>query len=196
MNGWDMALLRQRIGSAGYSTHQFSYNSTSTDIEQVVEELKIFVVKIDAEYVHYVCHSLGGLVVRHFLDAHNDLPHGRIVTLGTPHNGSSTAHLLNSNSFTSMILGESMNAGLLGNAPAWTGELEIGVIAGDVSLGMGKLFQGMDEPNDGTVSVEETLLENRTDHIKLPVSHTGLMLSKTVADETVNFLKQGKFTKN
>jgi len=196
MNGWDMSLLRSRLKNAGYTTHQFSYSSTSTNIDLIVDDLWDFVKKIDAETIHYVAHSLGGLVIRHFLHSYPDVPPGRIVTLGSPHNGSDAARFLNQFDLTSMIMGESLNTGLLGNAPDWKNKRELGSIAGDVGLGMGKLFSGLEEPNDGTVSVKETILENSTDHIQLSVSHTGLLLSKRTADLILNFLKQGKFTKN
>ncbi len=196
MNGWDMTFMRNRIADAGYAVHQFSYSSTSSSIEQIVEELHDFVEAIDTDTIHYVGHSLGGLVIRHFLHSYPDSPEGRVVTLGAPHNGSGTAHVINQFNLGSMFLGESLNSGLLGNAPEWTGERELGSIAGDVGIGMGKLFSGLESPNDGTVTVEETLLENSTDHVQLSVSHTGLVLSKTVADETLNFLKQGEFAKN
>ena len=196
MNGWDMTFMRNRIEDAGYTAHQFSYSSTGSSIEEVVQELHDFVKEIDAKTIHYVGHSLGGLVIRHFLHAYPKSPKGRVVTLGTPHKGSGAAHFFNQYNLGAMFLGESLNSGLLGNAPEWTGKRELGSISGDVGVGMGMMFSGLDSPNDGTVSVEETLLENGTDHIQLSVSHTGLILSKTVADETLNFLKQGKFTKN
>lgn len=196
MNGWDMTLLRSRIADAGYSTHQFSYKSTSTNIDQIIFDLNEFVEKIDAEKVHFVCHSLGGLVVRHFFDRYPKEVTGRIVTLGSPHKGSNAAHFLNRFSLTSKILGESLNAGLLGNAPLWSGERELGSVAGTASFGMGKLFPDLKEPNDGTVSVEETILENTVDQIQLPVSHVGLLMSKNTADETLHFIKYGNFTNN
>lgn len=196
MNGWDMTLLRSRIADAGYSTHQFSYKSTSTNIDQIIFDLNEFVEKIDASTIHFVCHSLGGLVVRHFFDRYPKAITGRVVTLGSPHNGSNAAHFLNRFSFTSKILGESLNAGLLGNAPLWSGECELGSIAGNVGFGMGRLFPDLKEPNDGTVSVEETALKNMTDHIQLATSHTGLLMSKNVADETLYFIQNGKFVNN
>ncbi len=201
MNGWDMGILRQRIAEAGYTTHQFSYSSTSSSVDEIISQLHDFVKGINANVVHYVCHSLGGLIVRHFLAAYDDLPPGRVVTLGTPHNGSGAAKFFNQYqvghfNIGSMLLGESLNAGLLGDAPEWRGDRDIGVIAGTSGLGLGKLFQELEEPNDGTVSVAETRLENCTDYLELPVSHTGLLISKKVADQTINFLKYGKFDKN
>lgn len=194
MNGSDMSLLRERVSEAGFVAHQFSYDSVGTDIKKIVEDLHIFVEALESDVVHYVCHSLGGLIIRHYLHAYPDATPGRTVTLGTPHNGSGAAHFFNQYNMASMLLGQSLKAGLLGNAPDWIGERELGVIAGDLSLGLGNIFSGLEEPNDGTVSVSETLLENCRAHLCLPVSHTGLVLSKTASDETVKFLIDGKFS--
>ncbi len=196
MNGWDMSFMRNRIEDAGYIAHQFSYSSTGSSIEEVVQELHDFIEEIDANTIHYVGHSLGGLVIRYFLHAYPKSPKGKVVTLGTPHQGSGAAHFFNQYNLGAMFLGESLNSGLLGNAPEWTGKRKLGSISGNVGVGMGMLFTGLDSPNDGTVSVEETMLENSADQIQLAASHTGLILSETVAEETLNFLKQGKFTKN
>ncbi len=196
MNGWDMTLLRSRISDVGYDTHQFSYSSTSSNIELIVEELRIFVEELDAETVHFVCHSLGGLIVRHYLEHYPSTTQGRIVTLGTPHNGSGTAHFFHKFNLATMLLGESLNAGLLGNAPEWKGQRELGSLAGNLGFGIGSLFKDLDSPNDGTVSVNETVLENSSAHLQLSVSHTGLVLSKEVADEVLYFLKEGRFSKN
>lgn len=194
MNGWDLSLLRHRVADAGFATHQFSYHSISQSIEVIVQEVHNFVSGINADEIHYVCHSLGGLVVRHFLYAYRDLPPGRIVTLGTPHQGSGVARYFNQHRIGMMLLGESINAGLLGNAPPWDGQREFGSIAGINSFGMGMIFQEMHELNDGTVTVTETKLENATAHLELPVTHTGLVLSATVAEEVIYFLQHGYFT--
>lgn len=194
MNGWDLSLLRHRVTDAGFATYQFSYHSTSQAIEATVQEIHDFVSSINADEIHYVCHSLGGLVVRHFFHAFQDLPPGRVVTLGTPHQGSGVARFFNQHRIGMMLLGESINAGLLGNAPPWDGQRELGSIAGISSFGMGMIFQDMHEPNDGTVTVSETRLENATAHLELPVTHTGLVVSAIVAEEVIHFLKHGYFT--
>ncbi len=193
MNGWDMSLLRSRIADAGYSTYQFSYHSTSANVEEITSELNEFIENIHSETIHYVGHSLGGLVIRHFLKRYPNTPNGRVVTLGSPHNGSNAAHFLNRYEFTSKILGESLNTGLLGNAPPWSGRRELGSIAGNVGFGMGVIFPDLKEPNDGTVSVDETKLENMAEHLLIPTSHTGLLLSKSAADQTLYFLKHVRF---
>jgi hypothetical protein len=67
------------------------------------------------------------------------------------------------------------------------------VIAGTRSMGLGRFFAGFREPNDGTVAVRETRIEGATDHVELPVSHMGMMLSARVARHTAHFLRDGRF---
>jgi hypothetical protein len=76
----------------------------------------------------------------------------------------------------------------------WAGERDLGVIAGDLSLGLGRLVGSLEGPNDGTVLVEETALEGASDHRVLRVSHSGMLFNRNVADETAAFLRDGRFT--
>ncbi|MDH5241491.1 MAG: hypothetical protein OEW73_11970, partial [Gammaproteobacteria bacterium] len=69
----------------------------------------------------------------------------------------------------------------------------IGVIAGTVPLGLGRLFTDFNEDNDGTISVSETRLQGARDHLILPVSHKGMLVSADVADQAAAFLKRGEF---
>lgn len=69
----------------------------------------------------------------------------------------------------------------------------LGVIAGTRPVGLGRLFARFDEPNDGTVAVRETELHGMSDHLLLPVSHLGMMLSRKVVDECARFLRGGHF---
>ncbi|PKL94433.1 MAG: alpha/beta hydrolase, partial [Gammaproteobacteria bacterium HGW-Gammaproteobacteria-8] len=70
---------------------------------------------------------------------------------------------------------------------------EVGAIAGTASFGLGRLFARLEPPHDGTVSVAETRIDGLADHLELPVSHTGLVLSRPVADAVARFLHQGRF---
>jgi hypothetical protein len=70
----------------------------------------------------------------------------------------------------------------------------LGVIAGNRSLGIGRLFARFSEPNDGTVAVRETQLDGAADRITLPVSHLGMMASPEVASQTAHFLREGRFS--
>ena len=195
VNGLDMILLRKQLEHAGYDTRRFSYHSVrSTPVENALA-LQTFSETVKSTVIHYVCHSLGGLVVRHLFYNYPQRTPGRVVTLGTPHNASSAARALTRFAPARLLFGRSTHQGLVGNVPPWRGTHEIGVIAGTVRFGLGLLVSGVPEPNDGTVAVSETILKGMTDHITVSTSHTGMLFSKAAADQTIHFLKNGHFLK-
>ena len=148
--------------------------------------------------VHFVAHSLGGLVVLNFLNQFPDFPVGRVVLLGSPVLGSNSARQLANNSFGGRLLGRSMDENGLLNGVSFkqNGSQEIGMIAGTLSFGLGALLGsggGKNEPDDGVVSVSETRMKGLTDHICVGVSHSGLLVSRRVAEQASVFLKTGNF---
>ena len=76
----------------------------------------------------------------------------------------------------------------------WTHARELGIVAGSQPIGVGQLLAAFDEENDGTVAVSETRMPGAADHIVLPVSHLGMLVSARVARETGTFLTQGRFS--
>ena len=193
MTGLEATLFRHRLAQYGYAVRQFHYRSMTAMPEDVVAELKAEVVTMAAP-VHLVGHSLGGLLLLRFVAAHPELPLGRMVLLGSPVNGSRSARAFAALPGASVFFGSLAGGELLhGAAPRWQGSTEVGVIAGDHSLGFGRFIGHLPEPNDGTVAVDETRLEGATDHIVLPVSHTGLLVSEAVVGATVRFLSSGRF---
>lgn len=193
LNGAEMWRLRQRLKAAGYDCYQFKYHSLKTSPKENAALLNDFVQSIDSPVKHFVCHSLGGLVLLHLFDLYPFQKPGRIVLLGTPVNGSAVAYRLNSTRLTRWSLGKSTEHGLLGDRPVWMKSRDLGVIAGTFPLGIGLLVGGLDLPHDGTVSVEETYLGGATDAITHPATHLGLLYSKDVAIQVVTFLRAGKF---
>jgi len=193
MNGTEMWRLRQRLKQAGYECHQFKYSSLKKSPEENAESLYEFTNTIDAPVIHYVCHSLGGLVLLHLFDKHIIKQQGRIVLLGSPVNGSEVARRLYKRRFTRCSLGRSVEQGLLGGRPVWINSRDLGVIAGTFPVGVGLIVGGLESPHDGTVSVEETYLGGATDFMAYPASHFGLLYSLEVAVQTVTFLRAGKF---
>ena len=193
MNGMGMGLLKWRLQKTGFMTRTFHYHGLQSTPEENADTLHRYLQAIDSPVVHFVCHSLGGLIVRHLLCRYPDCKPGRTVCLGTPHQASSAAKSLFRILPGRWLLGHSIEQGLLGGIPPWNHDHELGVIAGNLRLGMGLLIPGIPKPSDGTVAVQETMLEGMTDHIILPVSHTGLLLSSRVAMQTVYFLQHGRF---
>jgi pimeloyl-ACP methyl ester carboxylesterase len=193
-NGWEMALLRLRLAAVGYRTVQFTYPTVRLSPEKNAKDLQAFIdKKIEAETLHFVAHSLGGLVIRYLFHNFPQQRPGRIVTMGTPHQGSSAAASLVHTPSGRLLLGESFEHGLSGDVPPWTHGHEIGVIAGSAGIGIGRLVTHLGRPNDGTVAVVETYLPNTTDHIIIPVTHIGMLLSDEVIYQTRCFLRHGRF---
>lgn len=193
MNGWDMALFRRRLKAAGFIPYQFVYRSMMHSPAENAVYLNDFIKTIRAPTLHFIGHSLGGIVLRHLFHRYPQNRPGRIVTLGTPHLGNEVARRMMRSPRWQSFLGKSIEQGLLGDVPPWDNPHELGSVAGYRSAGMGRLFVHFDEPNDGTVMVSETRLPNAKDYIALPVNHSGMIFSARVVAQTVTFLKTGTF---
>jgi len=193
MNGLEFWRLRRNLERAGYDCHIFKYHVWGKPLTETAARLHEFAEGLDAPVVHFVAHSLGGIVVMHLFDQFPFAKPGRIVLLASPVNGSVVAKRLNSIALTRWMLGQSMELGLGGSVPRWNGWREIGIIAGSLPLGVGLIIGGPSFPHDGTVSVEETGLKGATDSIILPVSHMGMLFSSEVARQVITFLRAGRF---
>ncbi len=193
MNGIDMTLLQNRFKKAGYSSSRFRYKSINTTPVDNAHKLAEYINQIESDQIHFVCHSLGGLVLRHCLNLHPLDKPGNIVMLGTPNQTSIAAKTLSSWPGGSLLLGKSVDNGLLGPLPAWSGKQNIGVVAGDLRLGMGLIIPNIPTPSDGTVSVAETRLAGMRDHITLHASHFGLLLSKETFIQAKHFIELTEF---
>jgi len=193
MNGLETILLRNRLASAGFAPSVFHYPSMQAALPEVTAALAAHARALGGP-VHLVGHSLGGLVIFETFETQGDLPPGRIVLLGSPVQGSRAARALAEWSFGSQLLGRLAATELTREkGRAWRWPREIGLIAGSRSAGMGRIFAELPEPNDGTVSVDETRLAGATEHRVLDVSHTGMLLSSRVAASAGAFLSHGRF---
>lgn len=187
-----MFLLRRRLQRAGYRVYQFSYRSVACDLGENATQLHAYLQQVAGERVHFVAHSLGGLVVRRLFHDYPAQRPGRIVTLGCPHSGSYVAERLGHKGPLRRLFGRSLPA-LSGELYPWQGQRELGSIAGTLTLGVGVLLRDLPRPNDGTVSVEATRLAGMSDHVVTPASHVGLLFSRDAANQVVAFLRQGRF---
>jgi len=196
MSGFELRVLKHRLEADGeFRAVAFSYPSITGTINDHVRALLDFVREQDARELHFVGHSLGGIVILRALQLTDDLPPGRAVLLGTPSQGSKAAQgVARILPFGKAILGASVNAEIVEFAPReWRGHRDVGVIAGSMGLGLGRLFADLKADHDGTVLVEETLLPGAKDHITLSTSHTGMLFSAEVAEQAASFLRTGSF---
>lgn len=196
MTGREAFWLRGQIARAlGAENRVFSYPSVSASVADNAAALGRFVSGVAANTVHLVGHSLGGVVIlRMFEDAAAAPAPGRIVLLGSPLRGSQAARGFARWAIGRRLMGVGIAAEVLEpSTRCWRGGRELGVLAGDVSHGLGRIVGRLNGPNDGVVLVEETRLEGATAHRVLHSSHSGMLFSRAVAGQTAAFLRDGRF---
>ena len=195
MHGAVMSLIADRLEERAVGDIlKYSYPSVSAGIDDNVARLAEFLAGLEQSRIDLVGHSLGGAIALRTVLEKQPARIGRIVCLGSPLTDSSTARALQEWPGGSSLLGRAIRDAVL-NHPltSWPGQPEAGMIAGDLAMGAGLLLNALQGDNDGTVEVEETRLPGLTDHIVLPLSHTGLLLSSAVVEQTAHFLQHGRF---
>jgi len=190
--------LEREYGMRGFL---FSYPSVSGSLDENAALLAKFIGEQGLESAHLVGHSLGGVIALRMLANHPDAVPGRVVCVGSPLTGSRAAEIISRVGWGEAILGNSLPPGVLHEAAnLWaTGvchRRDVGIIAGSIPIGIGHVTGRFGGPNDGTVAVAETELDGARDHIVLPVSHTGMMISRKVADQAGAFLRRGSFLRD
>ena len=196
LNGAEFMLLRRRLArEQGFAGHRFSYPTVRGSMDDTVERLRRYVANIEAERIHFVGHSFGGVVLCRYFQRHPCERPGRVVILGSPLNGSRSAKAVARNRILRRVIGPLVNAELVDDCEPrrWACQNELGVIAGTTPMGLGRIYARFDEDCDGTVGVSETKLPGHKAHLTLPVSHMGMLANATVARHVGAFLEMGTF---
>ena len=196
MSGGESVVLRRRLEKAfGFRVHPFHYRAASSAMTEITARLQGFVRELRSPTVHFLGHSLGGLVIYRFLERYPDQPPGRVVFMGTPCVASLAAVRASHIRPVAALMGKPVAEELLRpRERRWTINRDLGIIAGTQPLGVGRFIARFEEECDGTIAVSETRLPGATDHIALPVSHLGMLMSARVARETALFLQKGRFS--
>jgi pimeloyl-ACP methyl ester carboxylesterase len=196
LSGREFALLRRRLAHEhGFEGYRFSYPTVRGSLVAVLQSLTDFVARIDADQVHFVGHSLGGIVLSRYFERESDARAGRVVLLGSPLLGSRSAQAVGRHALLRRMVGPLVTQELVDDCEPrrWTGARQLGVIAGTRPVGLGRFFAKFDEASDGTVAVSETKLPGHTAHLTVPVSHMGMLGSGVVAKSVGEFLTHGRF---
>ena len=198
-----MTKMEQSLEKQGYHVLNVDYPSRKLEITDLSEKYLGDAVKScrskGAVIIHFVAHSLGGILIRDYL-SRNKMPDlGRVVMLGPPNKGSEIVDILGELKLFEWINGTAgKNLGTkAGSVPNQLGPVRfsLGIIAGDRSVNWvnSAMISGRD---DGKVSVENTKIEGMSDHITLHVTHPYLMKNKESIRQTIAFLKEGCFDKS
>ena len=179
-----MTRLSRFLQDRGYQVENWGYRSTRGSIEShardVYSALSKFVSESEYEAVHFVTHSLGGIVARRALELFRPPNLGRMVMLGPPNHGSHVARQLAKplGRFCYALRQLSDAPGSYVNELAEPDGLDVGVVAA---------------AEDRVVRLASTMLSCQRDHIVLPGHHGMLPWRRNTADQVVHFLEYGSF---
>jgi triacylglycerol lipase len=205
LHGWaqitnSMGKLEKTLTRAGYyvantkySSRRYGINELANDtIERGFSECR----KTGSETIHIVTHSLGGILLRVYLEHEKLGDLGKVVMLGPPNQGSEIIDGLRRIPGFKLITGPTLT--MLGTGhDSISSELgaihfNVGIIAGDTNLNpLNYLFRS--GPSDSVVSVESTRVEGMNAHLVLPVTHQLMMRDNEVIDHAIHYLKTGSF---
>ena len=197
-----MDSMQETLTEAGYHTVNLDYPSTGKDIETLAEEH--FSEAIDQcrqfrpKAIHFVTHSLGGIVLRKSLVENRPPLLGKVVMLSPPNSGSAVTDKFQDWWFYKWLngpAGQELHTGR-DSMPNRLGPVDypVGVIAGDqyafFDVWFSSILPGKD---DGKVSVERAKVDGMRDFLVVHESHAFIMNSRYVQMETLHFLKHGVF---
>lgn len=197
-----MNVMQEALQDNGYATANIDYPSREYEIAELAriavnEGLSQCRAVEGVTTIHFVTHSLGGILVRQYLHEQSIAELGRVVMLGPPNQGSKAADELDSlpgfdwiNGPAGQQLGKGEGSVPLSLGPA---NFELGIIAGDSTIDP-ITSAVLDDPDDGKVSVEDTKVEGMDDFVVVHHSHAFMMRMRTVVDLTLMFLGSGSFS--
>jgi len=192
--------IQAALEGSGFATLNQDYASRRKALEALAEDIhpaiQQFADGIDGS-VHFVCHSMGGLLARVYIARYRPIRLGRVVMLGTPNSGSEIAdrlrHFRAYRAFfgpAGQQLGTQRNEAV--NALFPPVDYPVGIISGNRSIDpvAGTMLP---KPHDGRVSVANTRLDGMTDHVVVAASHPWLVRNSVAIGQTIAFLQGGKF---
>lgn len=194
-----MRPLERALEGAGYRVHNLRYPSLAESPEELVAIVagEIEACCAGAEKLHFVTHSLGGLIARAYLAEHPHANLGRVVMLAPPNHGSAYADLAREARLSGDALVPALAA--LGTDPAGFAsrlpepDFEVGVIAGTKSRNPFDSVVAQGGESDGAVSVESARLAGMRDFVSVDATHASIRRSPAVHAQVLAFLATGHF---
>jgi len=180
-----MWYLERRLEEAGYRVHNIGYRSLDEDMGEIVAHVAEKISDagtLNAPKLHFVAHSLGGLVARAYIAKHRPANLGRVVLLAPPNGGSPVIDRLRAAGISNMPIGPAGRALGAGDddlpARLPKPDYPVGVIAGSADL---------------LVPADRTRLDGMADFFVVDTGHAWMRNDSEAADQAIHFLRHGKF---
>jgi pimeloyl-ACP methyl ester carboxylesterase len=192
--------LEQALQEAGFATLNLDYPSRRKPLDRLADHIHPAVADLAERHkapIHFIGHSMGGLLARVYVAKYRPAQLGRVIMLGTPNGGSEVADLLQGLAIYRRFYGPAGQQltthldGVLRSLPAL--DYAVGIIAGNSSIDPISSILIVPRPNDGRVSVESSRLVGMAGHITVKASHNGLLRHRLAIDQTIAFLREGRF---
>ena len=196
-NNTAMWKLASRLEEDGFDVHRIGYSSFKESPGEMIASVTMQINECCADEtraVHFVGHSLGGLLIRAYLQSYRPPVLGNTVLIGTPNSGTEIADHFEGHALVEYLLPAATQ---LGTSPESLPnrlpepDYPVGIIAGVVDSELGEHF--FPGPNDGMVPVESTQLDSMTDFIVLETGHSMMRYDRDVAIQVIHFLEKGGF---
>jgi len=194
------ATLEKHFLSLGYGVYNDSYLSTHYPIEELAERVYRRIEAVcpyDTHTIHFVAHSMGGLLVRMIISQYRPLKLGRVVMIAPPNHGSEVVDFMRRFSFyrkrfgpAGLQIGTDEHSIVYRLPPV---DYELGIIAGNRSVDPFFSWFILPGPDDGKVTVASTKLTGMKDHIIIAASHPYLPHKPETLHQTQYFLEHGRF---
>ena len=193
--------LERHLSRAGYRVINLVYSSNRLSIDTLADRVLADIIarccQESGTTVHFVTHSIGGIVVRRYLQRHPVPNLGRVVMLAPPNQGMELVDRYGGTRLFRLIYGPAGQQ-LATGADSFVATLgpatfELGIIAGNRSLNplFSRLIPG---PDDGVIAVERTKVDGMTAHMVVPYTHTFIMFQRPVFRQVIHFLRTGAFS--
>jgi pimeloyl-ACP methyl ester carboxylesterase len=192
--------LERALQDSGFSTLNLNYPSRSKPLDLLADHIHPAVADFAERNngpIHFVGHSMGGLLARVYVAKYRPAQLGRVVLLGTPNGGSEVADLLKGLALYRLFYGP---AGLqlttdldhvLKSLPVL--DYAVGIVAGNRAIDPISSHLILPRPNDGRVSVASSRLDGMAGHITIKTFHAGLPRHRVAIHQTIEFLREGRF---
>lgn len=199
MNAPSFLPMAKRLEGQGYAVLRHGYASCRDSLDQNTAQLADFLLHTRQAPgpVHILGHSMGGVLALSACIQAGPPGNGqatRLLMMGSPYQNAHCAATLSRVSLLAPLFGHTLPQWLARPRPLPPDWLEVGILAGTLARGLGRLFvPSLPEPNDGVVALAETVVPGAKDSLCLDVSHMGMLLSKRCAAQAGHFFEHGGF---